>query len=103
MPLPPTCHCGIYMTVPHEHAPGLPKTGAPLMSTAELGNLFGASPGHDAAALVVERLLVQGMAAKLGEGLYKLTERGAGIVAEVQHLGADERSKALRERSGGAS
>ncbi len=65
MPLPPTCHCGIFLTIPHEHAQGLAQTGAPLMTLSEFES-----------AEAAEKLIVKGLLAKVGEGLYKPTAHG---------------------------
>jgi hypothetical protein len=65
MERPPTCACGIYLCIPHEHAQGLPKIGAPYLTLADVGGLDGA-----------DKLIILGLLAKVGEGLYKVTERG---------------------------
>jgi hypothetical protein len=84
MPAPPTCHCGIFLSIPHEHAPGLPKTGAPILALTA----FGASPAE--ALKEVERLMAKGLLAKVGEGLYKITERGAKVAEEAEEAAALE-------------
>lgn len=67
------CHCGIYLTIPHEHAQGLPKIGALFLGLSEFG------PDAPTALEAVDRLIVKGLLAKVGEGLYKETDRGAAV------------------------
>jgi hypothetical protein len=62
---PPTCHCGIFLCVPHEHAQAAAKIEAPYLTLADVGGLDHA-----------DKLIVKGLIAKVGEGLYKVTESG---------------------------
>lgn len=67
---PPRCHCGIYLTVPHEHAQGVPKLSEPLRPLREFGE------NRAEALKLVDVFIVQGLLAQAGPDLYKLTERG---------------------------
>lgn len=71
-----TCACGIYLCVPHEHAPGVPKTGAPFLALATFG------PDRASALANVELLMIKGLVAKVGEGLYKVTDHGSRLAVD---------------------
>ncbi len=70
MTIPATCHCGILVNVPHEHAQGAAQTGAALLPLSS----FGSTPAE--AEEAAGNLVVRGLLAKVGEGLYKPTAHG---------------------------
>ena len=82
--MPLKCQCGIYITVPHEHAQGLPKILTPMMT---LEQVIGVTRTPEEAAMKLERMILDGLVAKVGEGVFKWTERGARLAASRQEEG----------------